>query len=111
LKIGSKTTEAELIEYLWHEIDEKLALPKHLHIMNELPLTAVGKVYKPALKRLAVKEAIEEALRMAEVSVRTVEVVDDPNQGIKVQIRLDGGASIDRAKQTMGAFALPFSFV
>jgi fatty-acyl-CoA synthase len=61
LKIGSKTTEAELIEYLWHEIDEKLALPKHLHIMNELPLTAVGKVYKPALKRLAVKEAIEEA--------------------------------------------------
>ncbi|MBU0863073.1 MAG: acyl-CoA synthetase, partial [Alphaproteobacteria bacterium] len=46
---GAKITEAELLEYAKAHIHERAAHPKHLEILDELPKTAVGKIFKPDL--------------------------------------------------------------
>ena len=39
---------------------EKAAIPKAIYVIEALPLTAVGKVFKPALKRQATVMAVNE---------------------------------------------------
>ena len=41
---------------------ERAAAPKHVEIVDEIPLTAVGKPYKPELRRRAAERAARDAL-------------------------------------------------
>lgn len=41
---------------------EPAARPKSIAILDEMPVTPIGKIYKPALRVLATQRAIEEAL-------------------------------------------------
>ena len=43
-------------------ISEPAAVPKHLEILPELPKTAVGKVFKPDLRRRAIARVFDAAL-------------------------------------------------
>lgn len=54
--------EADLIEFAKEHIAERAARPKNIYIIEALPLTAVGKIFKPALKRDAIKRVIEQDL-------------------------------------------------
>jgi len=46
---GSQLTEAELSLYMAENISERAANPKATIILDEMPTTAVGKLFKPAL--------------------------------------------------------------
>jgi fatty-acyl-CoA synthase len=109
LRQGAAVTEAELLEFLRREITERAALPKQVRIVDEIPLTAVGKIYKPALKRKEATDALQAALREAGVAFRTLEIADDTSRGMAVQVRLDATASRDEAHKVLGRFALPFT--
>lgn len=50
LQPGSELTTEEILEYLKGEIGERAAVPKEIHIVETIPLTPVGKIFKPALK-------------------------------------------------------------
>ncbi len=52
LKDGESASEAELLEFAESRIHERAARPKAVHIIEALPLTAVGKVFKPALREM-----------------------------------------------------------
>ena len=43
-------------------VSEPAAQPKQVTILSEMPLTPIGKIYKPALRLIATRRAIEEAL-------------------------------------------------
>ena len=45
------------------EIGERAALPKEVRIINPIPLTAVGKIYKPALYHEQVEEVLREEVK------------------------------------------------
>jgi len=51
LVAGASVTEAELMAYCDKHVQEKAARPKHMKILDELPKTAVGKVFKPDLRK------------------------------------------------------------
>lgn len=53
LKPGASCQEDELIAHCHRNIDERAAQPKAIRILSEIPVTPVGKVYKPALRKMA----------------------------------------------------------
>ncbi len=62
LKEGRAATPDELIVFAMENINERPACPKQVFILNSLPLTAVGKIYKPILRESAAKLVVQEAL-------------------------------------------------
>ena len=50
------TIEAELLVFAMKNVDEKPAKPRSVTVLDVMPLTSVGKVYKPELRRLAVSK-------------------------------------------------------
>jgi fatty-acyl-CoA synthase len=50
---GATATEAELLEFVCAGVDEPPARPKRLTILETMPMTNVGKIYKPDLRVLA----------------------------------------------------------
>jgi fatty-acyl-CoA synthase len=109
LKQGAAVTEAELIDFLGRSIGERAAVPRHVRIVPEMPLTAVGKIYKPALKQREAKDALETALREAGVAFSALEMTADPARGTTVHVELNAAASSDAARQVLGRFPLPFT--
>jgi hypothetical protein len=57
------TIDAEgLREFALARIDERAAAPKRVIVLEQLPLTAVGKIHKPTLRAMAAREAVRELL-------------------------------------------------
>jgi hypothetical protein len=54
--------EAELLEHARAHVREKAAVPKHVEVLPELPKTAVGKIFKPDLRKLAIRRVYDQAL-------------------------------------------------
>jgi fatty-acyl-CoA synthase len=50
---GAATSEAELLEFVRSRVDEPPARPKSVTILQTMPMTLVGKIYKPELRQLA----------------------------------------------------------
>ena len=50
---GSAVTEAELLAFVRERVDEPPARPKSVTILRAMPMTAVGKIFKPELRQLA----------------------------------------------------------
>jgi fatty-acyl-CoA synthase len=106
---GAVLREADLLDFLGREIGERAALPRRVHVVNEMPLTAVGKIFKPELKRREAKDALETALREAGVSFRTLDITHDRSRGMVAVLELEGAASSGPAQEILGRFALPFT--
>lgn len=111
LRAGMTASEAEIYEFLRREIAERAALPKQVRIIDKMPLTAVGKIFKPELRHREVRDALEVALGEAGVIYREVRVAEDKSKGMIVEVHLESGASFDAAHQVLGKFAFPFNIV
>jgi fatty-acyl-CoA synthase len=59
---GAQVTVAELEAWAAERVPERAAAPRHVEIVDEIPLTAVGKPYKPELRRRAAEQAARDAL-------------------------------------------------
>jgi fatty-acyl-CoA synthase len=93
-KPGAKPEEREVLDFLAQRIHERPALPKRVVFLDAMPVTAVGKIYKPALRRLATERRIAEVLAAGGVDAR-VEGVEEGGT-ISVRIHVAGGG--DRSK-------------
>ncbi|CAL8480766.1 acyl-CoA synthetase [Caballeronia sp. S22] len=109
LKPGVTITETELADFLRHEISERAAVPKGIRIVDAMPLTGVGKIFKPALKRRETVDAVSSALVQAGVPGATVSLVDDNLHGMSLQVELSAPALESLAISALGRFPFPFS--
>ena len=109
LKSGCTATEADLAEFARSNIGERAAHPKHIRIVNEMPLTPVGKVFKPALRHREIRDAITEALKQAALSIADVSVAEVPAQGTTVVVTLTDTREESAARTILGSFPYPFS--
>ncbi len=107
---GSSATVDELMAFAAKHIEERAAVPKHLEVLAELPKTAVGKVFKPDLRRLAITRTYDAALAGAGVPARVVEVIEDKKRGLVA--RLDRTAPVEDAKVAgvLGQFSNPWEW-
>jgi fatty-acyl-CoA synthase/long-chain acyl-CoA synthetase len=106
---GASVTEAELMEYCRIHIHERAAIPKHLTILDELPKTAVGKVFKPDLRKHAITRIYNAALEEAGLGARVVSVIDDKKRGLVAQLEANGTGE-DAISNVLGAFTRPWEF-
>lgn len=60
---GAHATPEELRAWASDRVPEQAAAPKAVTVVNTLPVTPVGKPFKPALRAEAAREAVAEALR------------------------------------------------
>ena len=87
LKPNQKVTTAELLDFAKANIKERAAIPKFIEIIEALPLTSVGKIFKPALTRRQIKEVFEEELsKMEVIDTVIVNVEQHPQKGLIAQI-------------------------
>lgn len=87
LKPGAQTSEAELLEHAAAHIPERAAVPKDAWIIDAIPLTAVGKTFKPALRFDAIARVYQAAVDELHPAVR-VEVLSDDRAGQLAHIHL-----------------------
>ena len=106
---GADVTPEELLEYCRVHVHERAAHPKHMTILDELPKTAVGKVFKPELRKQAITRVYNEALEKAGVQARVVSVVDDKTRGLVAQLRR-GGADEEAVGKVLGGFIRPWEW-
>ncbi|MFV0245971.1 MAG: acyl-CoA synthetase [Qingshengfaniella sp.] len=106
---GAKVTSDELLAFASQRIHERAAIPKYLEIMDELPKTAVGKVFKPALRKAAIRRILDETLAAAGSDVRVTEVVEDKRRGLTAVLDPGGGPVDDSAMAgILGGFTVPW---
>jgi fatty-acyl-CoA synthase len=108
LKPGASATEAQLLSFAMEQMTERAALPKAIRVVTAIPLTGVGKIFKPELKRREIVAALSSALDDAGIAVHRVEVLDDPRWGTRVEVVVPDSAGIGTARDALGRF--PFRF-
>ena len=89
LNEGENTTNEELLSFCENKITEKAALPKYIEIIDEMPLTAVGKIFKPDLRKKAISRVFEDALSSANIKANVISVYEHPKEGLKANIISD----------------------
>lgn len=108
---GARATEAELLDFVRKHIHERAAVPKQIEILPELPKTAIGKVFKPDLRRLAIARVYNEALEKAGLAVRVVAVPEDKKRGLVAQVTRVEGVDDAAVNAVLGAFVRPWEWV
>ena len=88
---GASVDEAELLAFTAARVDEAPARPKSVRIIDAMPMTNVGKIYKPELRTLAAGQVAEglvargcDALGIP--GTARPRVVADEANGIRVEI-------------------------
>ena len=103
---GGSATPEELIEFVNARVSEKAAQAKYIEILPELPKTAVGKVFKPALRKSAIIRIYNESLESAGVDAQVQSVIEDKQRGLVAQV--SGTADDSAILEVLGGFTRPW---
>lgn len=106
---GASVTPEELMEYCQVHVHERAARPKHIAILDELPKTAVGKVFKPDLRKNAITRVYNGTLEEAGNPARVCSVIDDKKRGLVAQLERNGAEDADVAR-ILGDFTRPWEW-
>ncbi|SIO54607.1 fatty-acyl-CoA synthase [Rhodovulum sp. ES.010] len=107
---GAIATSDELLDYARVHIHERAAIPKHLEILDELPKTAVGKVFKPELRKRAIRRVYDRALAEAGLEARVDDVVEDRKRGLVARLARQDGTDAESVRHVLGNFAVPWEW-
>lgn len=106
LKPGSSASEEELMAFAREHITERAAIPRLVIIIREMPLTPVGKIFKPALKKLQIEQALRQALNDSGIHAQSMVIEDDKQKGLVARIHLSDNDDYDAAQHALGRFSV-----
>ena len=92
LRPGAEVSVAELSAFVEARVAERPARPRGIFIVDEIPITAVGKIFKPALRIDATRRLMHElaAEVLADGLVVDFDVTEDAERGKVVRVRSAG---------------------
>ena len=90
-------------------IAERPAVPKRVDAIEAMPLTAIGKVYKPALRLRATQRALQERLARAGLSAAVRVQVEESSGGLAVRFDLIEAHAEAAVRELMKPFALAYT--
>lgn len=103
LNPGSEITITELLDYCSSAISERAAVPKRIEILDKMPLTAISKVYKPALRQRAAEFAVTNTLNEASIQA-SVSTKLEQQRGLVAKVTLVNADEIERAKSVLQSY-------
>jgi fatty-acyl-CoA synthase len=111
LRPGAEVTPDELREFCRREIPERAAVPVQVVPIPMMPLTGVGKIFKPALRLDATQRAFAAALAplLAEGVRAEVTVRNDPTHGTLAVVQATGAPRevvAKRCSELLGGFQI-----
>ena len=119
LKPGAQATPEELVEFAKARIAERAATPVEIFVLPELPVTGVGKIFKPALRFDAAQRTLARVLQPLAVNGIAVAVEVGPHRthGTFATIRLTAAGAGSRAaleaacREQLGQFQIRYELV
>jgi fatty-acyl-CoA synthase/long-chain acyl-CoA synthetase len=107
---GGTATGADLLEHCRVHVHERAAIPKHVEVLDELPKTAVGKVFKPDLRKRAIMRIYNAALENDGLSAKVTSVVDDKKRGLVALLTRTGDVDKETLDHVLGQFTRPWDW-
>lgn len=107
---GATVTTEELMDHAQKHVHERAAVPKHIEILPELPKTAVGKVFKPDLRKLAIRRVYDAALADAGLNARVTDVFEDKKRGLVAKVARTGTVDDAAVAHRLGEFTRPWDW-
>ncbi|MFK7925322.1 MAG: acyl-CoA synthetase [Bacteroidia bacterium] len=118
LKPGHKVSQEDLLVFAAAEILEKAAVPKAIHIIEKMPLTGVGKIYKPQLIQWEIQSVFEAGLMpLNGLYDLKVKVIQDSQKGLLARIYYQADMIVELKKlkleidEKVGGFTIPYELV
>jgi fatty-acyl-CoA synthase len=102
LAAGAERTGEELEAWAAAHVSERAAAPKRVEIVDAIPVTAVGKPYKPELRRRAAERAAQDALSHTGAGDRVRAVLVDGS----IEILVPHSDHDEAARDALSHFAL-----
>ena len=109
LKAGAKVGIAELLAFANARIPERPAYPRRIEVLAAIPVTAVGKVYKPRLRAMAFERVLNDRLGQAGLTDVVEASVEDTSGGLAVRFRRQDGAEAVPPGQRIATMMAPFA--
>jgi fatty-acyl-CoA synthase len=97
----------DLYQHAQNSIDERPAWPKLIQVIEAIPLTSVGKIFKPSLRCDAAKQKVLDLVQNElEIAGARVEVVAGGTRGMRVTVTLskDNKSSVAELETALAAF-------
>jgi len=118
LETETTATPEELLSFAQSRISERAAVPKEIIITEEIPLTPVGKIFKPQLVWLEVQKVFEQTLSgVPAVEEVSVSVGADKVYGMRAVVKIktadtaDTGNAERQIRQALGAYTVHYKLV
>jgi fatty-acyl-CoA synthase len=108
LRAGAECTADELQRFARERTPERAAAPVHVEILDAMPVTAVGKIVKGPLRRLASERVLRSALTEAGLQDAWVEMSDDATRGLVARVST---ADASAARDILGRFAIAYELI
>ena len=109
LKPGATASEAELLAHAVDRIPERAAHPKAVKVLTALPVTSVGKIFKPALSMLEIEGVVRQEAELTGLKLESVSVVQDARLGLLANIAVEGDPS--PLQDRLGRYAFKTQFL
>ena len=87
--LGAKTEE---------KIHEPPAKPRHVFVLDALPTTEVGKIFKPALRRRALREKLQQEAAAVDAQLRVVDAEDAAGEHGQAVVRITLAGAAEGAR-------------
>ncbi|MEM9582599.1 MAG: acyl-CoA synthetase [Pseudomonadota bacterium] len=107
---GATTSVEDLMAFCKEHVHERAAHPKYIEIMEELPKTAVGKIFKPDLRRSAITRIYDAALADAGIDAKVVSVLEDKKRGLVAQLSKGDDVSDKAVTTVLGEYTRPWEW-
>jgi fatty-acyl-CoA synthase len=106
LRPGTSASEDELHEHAQRTIGERPAWPKQIHVIDAIPLTSVGKIYKPQLRCDAAARLVTRVIQELGLADAQVRASEGGRRGLRVNVTLPEAAraSVPVVEQALAAY-------
>ena len=106
---GEKSTNEALLTFAENNIKDKLAQPVYVEILDFLPKTAVGKVFKPNLRKLTINRVLGERFANEKIDLE-INTVEKANQGLVAEIRITDNTEKKKVESIIGEYPVAWEF-
>jgi len=110
LREGAAAGEAELLDFARREVPERAAVPVRIGVLPQMPVTAVGKIFKPTLRHRAIENVYGAALAKRGIAA-IVSAGPDPAHGTLVRIELADIGQKALAGEALARYSVAYAIV
>ncbi|MGO9336587.1 MAG: acyl-CoA synthetase [Terracidiphilus sp.] len=106
LNSGDSASPAELLEFATQNIPERAAWPKAIRIVERIPTTNVGKIFKPRLQELEIEDIVSAEAAATKATLAKVVFRQDPVRGLLASVQVSRGQA--ELSESLAKYAFAF---